>query len=80
MNGLKELISKQINDEYKNSLDMLSKNQILDQLDKIKIDEVPQELIEQEIKVMSHGMKDDEEIKKNKKDLETQAKKELKLV
>ena len=76
---LKELISKQINDEYKNSLDMLSKNQILDQLDKIKIEEVPKELIDQEIKVLSHGMKD-EEIKKNKKDLEIQAKKELKLV
>ena len=74
---LKELISKQINDEYKNSLDMLSKNQILDQLDKIKIDEVPQELIDQEIKVLSHGMKD-EDLKKNKKDLETQAKKRIK--
>merc|ERR1711916_382454 len=51
LNNLKELISKQINDEYKNSLDMLSKNQILDQLDKIKIEEVPKELIDQEIKV-----------------------------
>ena len=39
--NLKEMISKQINDEYKNSLNMLSKNQILNQLDKIKIDEVP---------------------------------------
>ena len=77
LNGLKEIISKQINDEYKNSLDMLAKNQILDQLDKIKIDEVPHQLIEQEIKVMSHGMKDDE-IKKNKKDLEAQAKKRIK--
>ena len=77
LNDLKELISKQINDEYKNSLDMLSKNQILDQLDKIKIDEIPQELIDQEVHVLSHGMKD-EEIKKNKKDLETQAKKRIK--
>ena len=77
LNDLKELISKQINDEYKNSLDMLSKNQILDQLDKIKIDEIPQELIDQEVHVLSHGMKD-EEIKKNKKDLESQAKKRIK--
>ena len=77
LNDLKELISKQINDEYKNSLDMLSKNQILDQLDKIKIDEIPQELIDQEVHVLSHGMKD-EEIKKNKKDLETQAEKRIK--
>ena len=76
LNDLKELISKQINEEYKNSLDMLSKNQILDQLDKIKIDEIPQELIDQEVHVLSHGMKD-EEIKKNKKDLETQAKKRI---
>ena len=77
LNGLKELISKQINDEYKNSLDMLSKNQILDQIDKIKIEDMPSELIEQEIKVLSHGMKD-EEIKKNKKDFEVKAKKRIK--
>ena len=56
---------------------MLVKNQILDQLDKIKIDALPQELIDQEIKVLSHGMKD-EDLKKNKKDLETQAKKRIK--
>ena len=67
--GLKELISKQINDEYKNSLDMLSKNQILEQLDKFKIEQVPQELVDQEVQVLSHGMKE-EDVKKNKKDLE----------
>ena len=77
LNDLKVLISKQINDEYKNSLDMLSKNQILSQLDKIKIEEIPKEMIDQEINVLSHGMKDDE-IKKNKKDLEIQAKKRIK--
>ena len=77
LNDLKELISKQINDEYKNSLDMLSKNQILEQLDNIKIDEVPKELIDQEVHVLSHGMKE-EEITKNKKDLEIQAKKRIK--
>tara|TARA_B100001121_G_scaffold275339_1_gene263786 strand:- start:1793 stop:3214 length:1422 start_codon:yes stop_codon:yes gene_type:complete len=77
LNGLKDLISKQINDEYKNSLDMLSKTQILEQLDKIKIDEVPQELIDQEVSIISNGMKDDE-IKKNKKNIEIQAKKRIK--
>ena len=77
LNALKELISKQINDEYKNSLDMISKNQILDQLDKIKIEDVPKELIDQEVHVLSHGMKE-EEISKNKKDLENQAKKRIK--
>ena len=77
LNNLKELISKQINDEYKNSLDMLSKNQILDQLDKIKIEEVPKELIDQEIKVLSHGMKE-EEVKKNSNNLTANAKKRIK--
>ena len=77
LNDLKQLITKQINDEYKNSLNMLSKNQILDQLDKIKIDEVPQELIDQEVNVLSHGMKE-EDIKQNKPNLEAQAKKRIK--
>ena len=77
LNDLKVLISKQINEEYKNSLDMISKNQILDQLNKIQIDEVPKELIDQEINILSHGMKD-EEIKRNKNDLEIKAKKRIK--
>ena len=56
---------------------MLSKNQILEQLDKFKIEQVPQELVDQEVQVLSHGMKE-EDLKKNKKDLETQAKKRIK--
>jgi len=36
LKDLKTLISKQINDEYKNSLDQLSKNQILKEIEKIK--------------------------------------------
>ena len=77
LNGLKELISKQINDEYKNSLDTLTKNQILDQIDKIKIDAIPQDLIDQEIKVLTYGMKE-EEINKKKKEFEDKAKKRIK--
>ena len=41
LNDLKTLISKQINDEYKNSLDQLAKNQILKEIEKIKVDEIP---------------------------------------
>ena len=74
---LKVLISKQINDEYKNSLDMFSKNQILKQIEKFKVDEIPENLVEQEVSILTQGMKDDE-IKKNKKDLEIQAKKRIK--
>jgi trigger factor len=65
LNDLKTLISKQINDEYKNSLDHLSKNQILKEIDKIKVDEIPENLIEEEVKILSQGM-DEAEAKKNK--------------
>jgi trigger factor len=65
LNDLKTLISKQINDEYKNSLDQLSKNQILKEIEKIKVDEVPENLIEEEVKILSQGM-DDADAKKNK--------------
>ena len=65
LNDLKNLISKQINDEYKNSLDQLAKNQILKEIEKIKVDEIPENLIESEIKILSQGMSEDE-AKKNK--------------
>ena len=65
LNDLKILISKQINDEYKNSLDQLSKNQILKEIEKIKIEEIPENLIEEEVKILSQGM-DEAEAKKNK--------------
>jgi trigger factor len=64
LNDLKTLISKQINDEFKNSLDQLSKNQILKELDKIKVDEIPENLINEEVKILSQGM-DESEAKKN---------------
>ena len=77
LNNLKELISKQINDEFKNSLDMISKKQILEQIEKQTLENLPKNLIEQEVKILSHGMKEDE-LKKNKNSLEDQAKKRIK--
>src|SRR6056300_984671 len=62
---LKKLISNQINDEYKNSLDRLSKNQILKELEKFKIDEIPENLNE-------------EDAKKSRKNFEELAKKRIK--
>jgi trigger factor len=64
LNDLKALISKQINDEFKNSLDQLSKNQILKEIEKIKVDEIPENLIDEEVKILSQGM-DEAEAKKN---------------
>ena len=78
LNDLKTLISKQINDEYKNSLDMLLKNQILKQIETFKVEELPENLIEQEVNILSKDMKEDE-IKKNKKDFEQKAKKRIKV-
>ena len=78
LNDLKTLISKQINDEYKNSLDMLSKNQILKQIENFKVEDIPENLVEQEVVILSQDMKEDE-IKKNKKDFEKKAKDRIKV-
>jgi len=78
LNDLKSLISKQINDEYKNSLDRLSKNQILKEIEKFKINEIPENLVEEELKILSQGMSD-EDAKKSKKNFEEIAKKRIKV-
>ena len=70
-------LTGQINDEYKNSLDQLSKNQILKEIEKIKLDEVPENLVEEEVKILSQGMSEDE-VKKNKKNFEEKAKTRIK--
>ena len=78
LNDLKLLISKQINDEYKNSLDRLSKNQILKEIEKFKVSEIPENLIEEEVKILSQGMSE-EDAKKSRKNFEEVAKKRIKV-
>ena len=78
LKDLRSLISKQINDEYKNSLDRLSKNQILKEIEKFKINEIPENLIEEEIKILSQGMSE-EDAKKSRKNFEEVAKKRIKV-
>ena len=78
LNDLKSLISKQINDEYKNSLDRLSKNQILKEIEKFKVSEIPENLIEEEVKILSQGMSE-EDAKKSRKNFEEIAKKRIKV-
>jgi len=78
LNDLKSLITKQINDEYKNSLDRLTKNQILKEIEKFKVNEIPENLLEEEVKVLSQGMSDDD-VKKNRKNFEELAKKRIKV-
>ena len=78
LDDLKLLISKQINDEYKNSLDRLSKNQILKEIEKFKVNEIPENLVDEEVKVLSQGMSE-EDIKNSKKNFEEIAKKRIKV-
>jgi trigger factor len=75
---LKALVSKQINDEYKNSLDKLVKTQILKEIENFKVEEIPENLLEDEIKILSQGMSV-EDIKKNRKNFEDVAKKRIKV-
>ena len=78
LSDLKTLITKQINDEYKNSLGRIAKNQILKEIESFKVDEIPENLIEEEVKVLSQGM-NEEDAKKNKKNFESVAKKRIKV-
>ena len=78
LNDLKKIMSKQINEEFKNSLNMISKNQILKGLEQIKVEDVPQALIDEEIKVLGQGQTE-EDLKKNKISLVKNASKRIKL-
>ena len=57
---LKDMIKKQISNEYKNALDGITKKNILDQLEKKHSLELPPNLIEQEIKILNQGQKKDD--------------------
>ena len=78
LNDLKSLVTKQINEEFKNSLDRLTKNQILKEIEKYKVSEIPDNLLEEEIKILSQGMSD-EDAKKSRKNFEEVAKKRIKV-
>ena len=78
LTDLKSLVSKQINDEYKNSLDRLAKTQILKEIENFKVEEIPENLIEEEVKILSEGMSE-EDVKKSRKNFEEVAKKRIKV-
>jgi|TARA_Y100000389_G_scaffold14754_1_gene13083 trigger factor len=77
LEDLKKIISNQINDEYKNSLDRLSKTQIIKEIEKIKVNEIPDNLLQEEVKILSQGMSE-EDAKKNRTNFEEIAKKRIK--
>jgi len=78
LTDLKLLVSKQINEEYKNSLDKLAKTQILKEIENFKVDEIPSNLVDEEVKILAQGMSE-EDTKKSRKNFENVAKKRIKV-
>ena len=78
LNNLKELITKQIQNQYKMNLDALTKEDILNQIEKTHQVEIPENLIEQELTLISQGLKK-EDLEKNKDESKKIAKKRIKL-
>ena len=78
LNNLKELITKQIQNQYKINLNVLTKENILNQIEKLHEIELPDNLVQQELTLISQGLKK-EDLEKNKKESEKIAKKRIKL-
>ena len=78
LNDLKQLVKKQIENQYKTNLEALSKENILNQIEKIHDIDLPDNLIQQELNLISQGMKK-EDLEKNKKESEKIAKRRIKL-
>ena len=77
LTNLKEMVSQQVSEELINSLSLITSKQIIKQIEKFKIEELPKNILDEEFKILTQGMKEDE-IKKNKKSLEDQAKSRIK--
>jgi len=78
LNNLKELVNKQIQNQYKMNLDSISKEKILNQIEKLHNVDLPENLVKQELALISQGLKK-EDLEKNKKESEKIAKKRIKL-
>ena len=78
LNDLKQLVVKQMQDQYKTGLDAIAKEDILEQIEKLHSFDLPKNLIQQELSIMTQGLKD-EELDKNKAKVENIAKKRIKL-
>ena len=78
INDLKELVTKQIQNQYKMNLDALGKEKILNQIEKLHKIDLPDNLVQQELALISQGLKK-EDAEKNKDRSEKIAKKRIKL-
>ena len=78
LNDLKKLVRQQIQNQYKMNLDALSKDNILNQIEKLHDVDLPNNLVQQELALISQGLKK-EDAEKNKKENEKIANKRIKL-
>ena len=63
LNDLRNLIEKQISSQYTQALNSITKKEILDQIEKIHQIDLPKNLIEQEIDIMTKNLKPEEKDK-----------------
>ncbi len=78
LKDLNLLIEKQISNQYSQSLNSITKKEILDQIDKNHQIDLPQNLIDQEISIMTQNLKPEEK-EKHKTNNEKLAKSRIKL-
>jgi trigger factor len=78
LKDLKSLIEKQISGQYSQALNSITKKEILDQIEKNHQVELPQNLIDQEIEIMTRNLKPEEK-EKHKSRNEKVAKSRIKL-
>ena len=78
LNDLKQMVTSQIKNQYKMNLEALAKENILNQIEKLHDIDLPENLIEQELALISQNLKK-EEAEKNKNEREKIAKKRVKL-
>jgi len=78
LNDLKKLIENQISNQYTQALNSITKKEILDQIAKNHEIEIPQNLIDQEISIMTQNLKKEDK-EKHKLNNEKLAKSRIKL-
>ena len=69
LEDLKTLVSKQMSNEYKSSLNVITKKNILEQLEKSHTLELPPNLVEQEAKLLTRNQKKEDEQKNKEKNI-----------
>jgi len=78
LNDLKKLIENQISNQYSQALNSITKKEILDQIEKNHQLDLPKNLMDQEISIMTQSLKDEEK-EKHKTNNEKIAKSRIKL-